>query len=666
MLFYKYTYTHNGEDIQEKTKTEFNVKVNRTLKSEGYECSKFSEELENIDFYIVNKSEDYITFICVYKGGLKNLHTLDKFADDLILKLNLDMVIVKRVEITSAHFSQELNYSEDNGYIPDAKQVKDKLHLRFNKEAWFKERRFSERRFSKEEMLNKCNEVYVDYELRKEVERIFTKTQNDSFGVPVHYFVNVSNEEQKDKVIDILLNCLKSNNRSIRDYYSVVELTNKSCFFNLTHGEVGKMLDVNMGGVVVLNSYFDIKEDDIFSNEEYISELFIDRIYEFSKEVTSIISCKYKSQEKFFKRRMRDLIIVEINDSTIANAQAKDFLKNYAKGYGVENLDGLCEMIEENIGYKVNDLITIFNKWHKGYIKNFQFPQYANLRECIFEEEERKQNLAINALNEMVGLEKIKQTIDSFINYSKLQKACLENGTVAQNTCKHMCFVGNPGTAKTTVARYVAQVMKENGLLTHGKLIEVGRGDIVSRYVGGTAPKVQDLFKRAMGGVLFIDEAYSLYDGKDGMYGDEAINAIVQEMENKREDVVVIFAGYKNEMERFLDKNSGLKSRIASMIEFPDYTEEELIKIANVQAKRMDIDITQCEDTIKEIVSIGKQKEKNFGNGRFVRNILEKARMQQASRLVKEDKMYGENLRILKPEDFEKPTYQEKINMGFC
>ena len=128
----------------------------------------------------------------------------------------------------------------------------------------------------------------------------------------------------------------------------------------------------------------------------------------------------------------------------------------------------------------------------------------------------------------------------------------------------------------------------------------------------------------------------------------------------------VSFSSAENEMERFLNKNSGLKSRIASIIEFPDYTEDELLKIANVQAKKMDIDISRCEDKIKEIITIGKNNEKNFGNGRFVRNLLEKARMQQASRLVKEDKMFGENLKILKPDDFELPTYQKKINMGFC
>ena len=666
MLFYKYTYSHTGEPIKEKLKTEFDINKKEQYNPEGYECMDFCEELEDVEFYILNKTDEFITFLCMFDGDLNNLGGLDKFADELILKLNLDMVIAQRIEITASHFLRELNVAEDNGYIIRAKDIKDRLDLYFTGGIWFNERKFFEKEFSKEVMLIKCGEVVVDSELKREVERIYQKSQDCSFGVPVHYFVNVSNNEQKQKVVNILLNSLKTNNRSIRNYYTVIDLATKDNFFRVSHSEVDKAFKLNTGGVVVINSYFDIVEDDSFTDENMITEMFAEQVFRHSKEVTSIICCKHKSQEKLFKENLKDLLLVEISDTTIANLEAKAFLKNYAMKTDIKRIDGLLELVDENIGYKVDDLIKIFNKWHKGYVKNIQFPQYSNLTETALEEEANKNELAINSLNEMVGLENIKQTIDNFINYSKLQKACLENGSVAKNTCKHMCFVGNPGTAKTTVARYVAQVMKEKGLLKHGNLIEVGRGDIVSRYVGGTAPNVQELFKKAVGSVLFIDEAYSLYDGKDGMYGDEAINAIVQEMENRREDVVVIFAGYKNEMERFLNKNSGLKSRIASIIEFPDYTEDELLKIANVQAKKMDIDISRCEDKIKEIITIGKNNEKNFGNGRFVRNLLEKARMQQASRLVKEDKMFGENLKILKPDDFELPTYQKKINMGFC
>ena len=657
MLFYKYTYSCNGEEIQEQSKTEFHINAKKTLKPEGYECSQFCEELEDIEFYILNKTDEYITFMCVFKGKLNDLHTIDSVADDLILKLNLDMVFVERTEITASTFLRELHVSEDNGYIMDYKFVRDHFDLHFTGGMWFNERKFFDRTFTKEEMLRRCDAVIVENELKREVERIYQNSIDGSFGVPVHYFVNVSNAEQSKKVVNILLNCLKTNNRSIRNYYTIVDLGVKDNFCRITHSEADRAFDINAGGVMVINANFKIVEDDLFTDEHFVTEMFAEQIYRHAGEVTSIICCKHKSQEKVFKENLKDVLFIEINDTTISNDAARDYLKDYALRSDVRKIDGLLEMVDKDISYKVDDLIKMFNIWHKGYVKNIQYPQYANIVEQEQASKEDKKEMAVNSLKEMVGLDEIKQTIDGFINYAKLQKACAENGNLANNTCKHMCFVGNPGTAKTTVARYVAQVMKEKGLLKHGNLIEVGRGDIVSRYVGGTAPNVQELFKKAMGSVLFIDEAYSLYDGKDGMYGDEAINAIVQEMENRREDVVVIFAGYKNEMERFLNKNSGLKSRIASIIEFPDYTEEELMKIADVQAKKMDIDITQCGERIKEIVTLGKQKEKNFGNGRFVRNILEKARMKQASRLVQENKMYGENLRILKP---------EKINIGFC
>ena len=202
-------------------------------------------------------------------------------------------------------------------------------------------------------------------------------------------------------------------------------------------------------------------------------------------------------------------------------------------------------------------------------------------------------------------------------------------------------------------------------MLSNGRLIEVGRADIVSKFVGGTAPRVKELFKKAIGNVLFIDEAYSLYDGQDGLYGDEAINTIVQEMENNREDTVVIFAGYKKEMQKFLDKNAGLRSRIAFEVEFPNYSDDELIEIAKLYAKKMDVDISQCLDKIRMIVEKNKHNQ-NFGNGRFIRSLLEKARMKQATRLVNDNLLYTSKMRELLPEDIEVPIIDSnKISIGF-
>ena len=235
----------------------------------------------------------------------------------------------------------------------------------------------------------------------------------------------------------------------------------------------------------------------------------------------------------------------------------------------------------------------------------------------------------------------------------------------------HMVFTGNPGTAKTTVARLFAQIMKENGLLPVGDLIEVGRADLVGKYVGWTAPTVKAKFAAAKGSVLFIDEAYSLVDDKDGLFGDEAINTIVQEMENQRDDTVVIFAGYPDKMEQFLKKNPGLRSRIAFHIPFEDYKPAELLDIFTLMAKQQKLGLAPLvRERLLPIFSLA-TKQPDFGNGRFVRNLLEKSRMKQASRLVRldPDTVTMEMVSTLIPEDIDEPQLPQKEErrvLGFC
>ena len=179
--------------------------------------------------------------------------------------------------------------------------------------------------------------------------------------------------------------------------------------------------------------------------------------------------------------------------------------------------------------------------------------------------------------------------------------------------------------------------MKDNGLLPVGDLIEVGRADLVGKYVGWTAPTVKRKFEAAKGSVLFIDEAYSLVDDTDGLYGDEAINTIVQEMENHRQDTVVIFAGYPDKMERFLQKNPGLRSRIAFHVPFEDYSPEELLGIFTLMAKGQKLEL--APGVGERLLPLFRKaaRGEDFGNGRFARNLLEKSRMKQASRLVRLD-----------------------------
>ena len=191
--------------------------------------------------------------------------------------------------------------------------------------------------------------------------------------------------------------------------------------------------------------------------------------------------------------------------------------------------------------------------------------------------------------------------------------------------------------------------------MSKGDLIEVGRNDLVARYVGWTAKTVKAKFAEAKGSVLFIDEAYSLLDDRKGSFGDEAINTIVQEMENAREDTIVIFAGYPNEIEYFLSRNPGLNSRIAYHINFPDYNEEELFEIARLMLQEQNLKLDPAAiPRVKNIIASGRKQE-NFGNGRYVRNILDKAKMKQASRLVTTNPavITNKNINMLICDDFD-------------
>lgn len=237
-------------------------------------------------------------------------------------------------------------------------------------------------------------------------------------------------------------------------------------------------------------------------------------------------------------------------------------------------------------------------------------------------------------LDNMIGLINVKKIIHKAIAYYRLNKLCIDREIYTEKASLHMVFTGNPGTAKTSVARLFAEIMKDEKVLSTGAFVEVGRADIVGDHVGATAPLVKRKFKEAQGGVLFLDEAYSLCDGYEDSFGDEAINTLVQEMENHRDDVIVIFAGYKDKMQKFLDRNPGMLSRIAFRVEFEDYTTDELCDIAKLMISEKKMTITDAAmKKIRKSFDIA-HMENDYGNGRFVRKTLEEAQMNLAERLL--------------------------------
>lgn len=343
------------------------------------------------------------------------------------------------------------------------------------------------------------------------------------------------------------------------------------------------------------------------------------------------------------------------------------FLKMLAK----ENHIRIFAKLENGKEYLAPDLHALFDEWYNSKLKTTVFPQYKDIavtkREVV---KAAPKGNAYDELMEMVGLAEAKAVIQKAFNYYKMQKLYEEKGLKRDTPAMHMVFSSNPGTAKTTVARFFARIMKDNGLLSKGQIIEVGRGDLVGRYVGWTAQTVQSKFKAASGEVLFIDEAYSLVDDRNGSFGDEAINTIVQEMENHREDVVVIFAGYPDKMEGFLQKNPGLRSLIAFHVPFSDYTASDLCHIATLIGKSKGISFDEEALVKLEGVFESARKQSDFGNGRYVRNILEQAKMNQASRLLEYDfeDITTDEIITIKAVDIIVPEVkqQEKRKIGFA
>lgn len=247
---------------------------------------------------------------------------------------------------------------------------------------------------------------------------------------------------------------------------------------------------------------------------------------------------------------------------------------------------------------------------------------------------ERKPGTAKKELDNMIGLASVKKIIHKAIAHYKLNKLCIDKGIVREKASLHMVFTGNPGTAKTTVARLFAEILKDEKVLPTGTFVEVGRADLVGDHVGATAPLVKRKFREAQGGVLFIDEAYSLCDSYENGFGDEAINTLVQEMENHSDDVIVIFAGYTDPMHRFLDRNPGMLSRIAFQVGFEDYTTDELCDITKLMVSEKQITFTDAAmNKLRQNYDIVRG-ENDYGNGRFVRKMLEEAEMNLAERVL--------------------------------
>lgn len=403
-----------------------------------------------------------------------------------------------------------------------------------------------------------------------------------------------------------------------------------------------------------------------------------------SKKLKPLISMVFKgcvleevgdeaSDNNIIKKNLRDYIIIllkilgmqqNVDKDSIDNLELGVRSYNALKKANVTSIKRLLEMSDmellkiRNLGRKcISEIRTQLIE--KNYVSSCEDQFFENMDSIvlpeipkdIFEDIADKRNY-MDELQALVGIKNAKDQVKKILAFAKMRKAMEENGEHLEPITLNMEFVGNPGTAKTTVARIVAGLLKEIGIITTGKFIEVGRADLVAQYVGQTAPMVQSIFQRAKGGVLFIDEAYSLLEERRGEFGDEAINMIVQEMENNRKDTIVIFAGYPDDMEKFFLRNPGLRSRVPFRINFEDYNVEEMLDICKLEAFKKGFLTDDMAD--KKIMEIcGKSiKNKNNGNGRFCRNLIETGVLNFAFRNYGDLDVNEKIEYILRKEDF--------------
>ena len=494
----------------------------------------------------------------------------------------------------------------------------------------------------------------ADRTMLHELERIYSPENAKRFySHPVHYKITAGTRAAAGELLNLLIPSLKVNGRLPG---SRTQLLYNIPSSSRDDDEISCMVRQAQGSTVVLelNCADEKNSSDYEDRADFLASL----VRKYGAK-TLFIFIEITGRSNFAKPMLKKLDgmvdIIELKEGVGDVTQSLAYLRRLVTRKKINVSDEeLLEHLGEAKEFKASEVQEICQKWYSNAMKTHIYKAYKNVERKPVKELSPVNN-PYKELQQMVGLTEVKRMVDEIINTARMQKLRTKLNLKVNKTSLHACFTGNPGCAKTTVARLLAQILKKEGILETGSFVEVGRADLVGRYVGWTAKITAQKFREAAGGILFVDECYSLADDSNS-FGAEAINTIVQQMENNRDNVIVIFAGYPRKVADFLAKNEGLRSRISFHINFPDYKTQDLTDIFHLMAKEQGYTLTEDATAALQAIFTDACCHEEFGNGRFVRNLLEQAVMCQARRLFREKKhgeISREEVQLLTAADFQ-------------
>lgn len=537
-----------------------------------------------------------------------------------------DFFGVEKIKAENEKLAKELGLNQDYPTIELNKQDEAKEELT---EEQIKE--------TKDEFMlkafEKLEKLYITEQSKNTLKKIIEYMRKYSEGIEKQYIpfnicIYSNNKETMYSIVDIISDTVT--------FFSYIKrgTTIETSFYNIEKPEQIEEIYSKKNSVVVLKDF-----EGLLAKEKEFKDRFLHNMKE-----------KLEENQKDFLT-----ILISKTPETIEQAMQSDMLEKYFE-FKIESTNIDVQDVYQEVLNKLKESsqitdeasIKLLDYIAATYPKtNLSFPEYRDklCNKILFSkdqeitendlpkyEQEKSMDEIFADLNNLVGLENIKQVLKDLVDLIELKNKTKDDLKI-KDINLHMVFLGNPGTGKTTVARIIAEMLYNLKYIKQNKLIEVSSKDLVAEYVGQTAPKTMAVIERALGGVLFVDEAYSLAseEGSGNSFNKEAIATLIQAMENYRDNLVVIFAGYTKEMQAFLNANSGIVSRIGYTLDFKDYTSEELLKIFEGMVKKAGFSITKeaCDEVVKVIDKY--RNTKNFGNARFARNLYEKTIIKHAS-----------------------------------